>query len=206
MKWIRWHVLGGFPMRTFVVALCIFSASLQSHADTRVWPSKKGSVIVQPFNLDDLATIEELGYEDTGGQLLKGAGNDEISFQEYCTFNRDGFPAKPVRLVSCVIVIQTLLFRQTNGFPVWEGVDAIQINFNGNVLRTFSPGNPDCASSLYPDWSVFAIGSWTDRKSPNVGGYAFSNAWVVNPETKKFKEVPTKSVKCEVNLANEHLD
>jgi hypothetical protein len=103
-----------------------------------------------------------------------------------------------------VFVIQALLFRQTNGFPVWEGVDAIQINFNGNVLSIFDSGDNDCSSSLYPNWPVYAIGIWKFRKPPNIGGYkSIRKAWVVNPETKKFKEIPAKSFKCGFN---EHRD
>jgi hypothetical protein len=94
-----------------------------------------------------------------------------------------------------------MLRRDADGHPVWKSEDAIQINFNGDILETFDSGDTYCSSSLYPDRSVFAIGLWKVRKPPEVGGYAYSfrKAWVVNPEIKKFEEIPTKSVKCEVN-------
>jgi hypothetical protein len=52
---------------------CLFSFSFQSHADTQVWPSvpwpsKKGSLTVQPFSFNELAAIKKFGYEGTNGQ------------------------------------------------------------------------------------------------------------------------------------------
>lgn len=196
MKQVAWVILGWFTL------LVTAQADVTSKVwPSTPWPSKKGAVVIQPFNLDDLSTIKELGYEATNGQRLNGSGNDELWSQEYCVFNRDDFPTRPVRFVSCVIVIQTMLRRDANGHPVWKSEDAIQINFNGNILTTFDSGDTNCSSSLYPDRSVFAIGLWKSRKPPQVGGYAHSlrNAWIVDPETKKLKAIPTNGVRCEVN-------
>ncbi len=165
---------------------------------SKTQPSESGEVIVQSFNLEELSAIEEHGYEISNGQRLKG---DELWSQQYCVINRDNFPARPVKLVRCVLVIQTMLGRDANDHPVWKNNDAIQINFNGNDLDIFDSGDTYCSSSLYPNRSVFAIGLWKERKRPQVGGYAYTlrNAWVVDPETRRLKKIHTNSVKCEIN-------
>lgn len=160
-----------------------------------------GKIIVQPFSLDEIDKIEQHGYERSNGGQVKGVANGEVWTQEYCVINRDHFPARPVRFESCVIVINTLIRRDSNGKPVWKSEDAIQINFNGNNLNIFDSGGTLCASTLYPGKSVFAIGLWKWKKKPQVGGYAYSmrKAWLADPETRKLKEIPTNSVSCKID-------
>lgn len=162
---------------------------------------ERGKIIVDPFNLAGLTKLKEYGYNSLGGGNLKGSAENNLWWQHYCLINRDHFPARPVRFETCVIVVQTLLGSEPNGAPIFKNEDAIQIKFNGNDLRIFDSDDTYCSSTLYPERSVFAIGLWKWRNKPQVGGYAYSlrNAWVVDPESKRLKEIPTNGVKCEID-------
>jgi|GEM_PF-1723306 len=190
--------------QTILVILGCFAfqiAAQGAEVEKKTQPQQSGTIIVQPFSLDEIDKIEQQGYERGNGGQVKGVANGEVWTQEYCVINRDHFPARPVRFESCVIVINTLIRRDSNGKPVWKSEDAIQINFNGNNLNIFDSGDTLCASTLYPGKSVFAIGLWKWKKKPQVGGYAYSmrKAWLADPETRKLKEIPTNSVSCKID-------
>lgn len=195
------------------LAVCIFlgwiafqlpvqSAEVEKSVDaSKARIDERGKIIIDHFDLAGLNKLREYGYDSLGGGNLKGSAENDLWWQHYCLINRDHFPARPVRLETCVIVIQTLVGREPNGTPIFKNEDAIQIKFNGNDLRIFDTDDTYCASTLYPERSVFAIGLWKWRKKPQVGGYAYSlrNAWVVDTETKQFQEIPTNGVKCVVD-------
>lgn len=170
----------------------------QCENSSKIVRNNNAQAVAYSFDLTKLDQLEKLGYERSNGGIVHEAGG-ELFTQSYCLINRDHFPAKPVVIESCVIVIETLVGRNLDGKAIFKNDDALQIVFNGSDL--FDSGDTNCISTLYPKLSVFSVGQWTWRKRPLVGGYAHSLnlAWLIDPITKKFKEIPATSVKCEIN-------
>jgi hypothetical protein len=160
---------------------------------------KNNNVQAYSFDLTKLDQLEKLGYERSNGGFVTGVGGSELFTQSYCLINRAHFPANPVVIERCVIVIETLISRNPDGKPTFKNDEALQIVFDGDDL--FDSGDTNCISTLYPNLTVFSVGQWAWRRPPLVGGYAHSlkSAWVIDPITKSFKGIPVTSVKCEIN-------
>ncbi len=161
---------------------------------------KKSTPISQSFDLTQVDRLEGLGFErSSGGLVYGGENNQELYSQSYCFINRDNFPSRPVKIERCVIVVEALLGRKSDGEPIFQDEDALLIELNGYEL--FDQGDTGCFSSVHPKYSVFSLGHWKWRKPPLVGGYAHSliRAWEVDPISKKFIEISVKTVRCEIN-------
>jgi hypothetical protein len=186
-----------FLIIMLINGMTLWSTSGQCESALEAGLVKEGRVIAHSFNVAELEVLENLGYERSNGFLINGS--NDLFIQEYCLINRDHYPARPVRIERCVIVIETLVGREPDGRPIFQNEDALQIIFNGD--RLFDSSDTHCISTLYPKLSVLVVGRWRSRKSPQVGGYAHSlkRAWVIEPAAKKFKEIPAKSVSCEIN-------
>lgn len=146
------------------------------------------------------AELTELSIGDlehASGECVKNkdmSGNCDLDLYLTTWWKRiDGRPKK------YIFVIRERLGLDTSGQLTFRNQDAIEYLPSGKY-RAFS-SDQNCVSLAHPQQSVLAIGLWTWRKKPKIGGYAHSikNAWVIDYASKKFQQVSTKSVKCEIN-------
>jgi len=89
--------------------------------------------------------------------------------------------------------------RDAKGHIIWRIEDTIE--FPSGYKGTFETEPGGCTSSAYPDARIIAKGKWHNRKPPKVGGFMrpIDKAWRVDFKTRKFVEIPTKGVVCELN-------
>jgi hypothetical protein len=88
--------------------------------------------------------------------------------------------------------------RDTNGNIIWRAEDTLEFPFD--LKGAF--GDMDiCSSTLYPDANIIALGEWINRIKPEVGGYIhpIEKAWRIDFSTRRFVEIPTSGVSCELN-------
>ncbi|OIR02330.1 hypothetical protein GALL_157020 [mine drainage metagenome] len=99
----------------------------------------------------------------------------------------------------CVYAIRMVLERTSHGYPKFKTEDALE--FVPSQGFKFLDEDVQCMDKMYPNRSVLSIGSWKDRMPPEIGGYADSikQSWILDPETKKFVEISSKDVVCEIN-------
>ncbi|MGC2164580.1 MAG: hypothetical protein WA632_01045 [Gallionella sp.] len=181
------------------MGLLTLGTSGQCEYSSKIGQQKNAQAIAHTFDLSKLDQLENLGYERSNGGRVNHDSENELFVQSYCVINRDNFPAKPVVVERCVIVIETLVGRSTDGIPTFKNDSALQIDIHGN--RLFDTGDTNCSSSSYPNLAIFAVGQWAWKKRPHFGGYAHSikMAWAIDPVKKNFMEIPATSVKCEVS-------
>lgn len=82
-------------------------------------------------------------------------------------------------------------------YPIlWKIEDSIELSSKYGHLDTEL-----CVSSEYPNAKIVCSGKWNWRKKPSGWGYMkpIKKAWRIDIENKKFVEIDTKSVKCELN-------
>lgn len=89
--------------------------------------------------------------------------------------------------------------RDAKGHTIWRIEDTIE--FPSDYKGTFETEPGGCISSTYPDATIIAKGKWHNRKPPKVGGFMrpIEKAWRVDFKTRKFVEISTKGVVCELN-------
>ena len=150
-----------------------------------------------------LPSLKEAGFVEVSGMAVKTGDIDhplETSTSvygiEWCLFKAN---KKPVVTKRCVYGIQSVIKRDDKGKAIFKMEDAL--DFVPTSGFEFLDADTECASKLYPYRSVVAIGRWKDRKPPKVGGYAYAikQAWIIDPDSKKFIEISTKDVSCEIN-------
>ena len=87
--------------------------------------------------------------------------------------------------------------RDAKGQIIWRVEDALEhaTDYRGTY------DSEGCTSSAHPDADIIATGQWNTRKPPEVGGYLWpiEAAWRIDFATRKFIEIPTKGIVCELN-------
>lgn len=89
---------------------------------------------------------------------------------------------------------------EIHGRPIyhvlWKIEDSIELSPKYGHFNTEL-----CVSSEYPNTKIICAGKWNWRKKPSGWGYMkpIKKAWRIDVENKKFIEIDTKSVKCELN-------
>ncbi|MDD2829914.1 MAG: hypothetical protein PHW18_10105 [Sulfuricurvum sp.] len=80
--------------------------------------------------------------------------------------------------------------------PIWKIEDSIELSPKEEHLDTEL-----CVSSEYPNTKIVCSGKWNWRKKPSGWGYMkpIKKAWRIDIDNKKFIEIDTKNVKCELN-------
>jgi hypothetical protein len=150
---------------------------------------------VRRYADSELSDLNLADYSEARGECVKGLGSDadcEVLLKTWQVL----INSRPKKYL---FRIQTRLSRDSRGRPIYKTDDALEYSPAGG-LRAFSD-DENCTSAAYPNRSVLAIGLWKWRNKPKIGGFAHSikYAWVIDPELKRFREIPTRSVKCEID-------
>lgn len=129
------------------------------------------------------------GYHRWGGSCLSSD----------CSFSLTGseFIAKNGKKISAIWLQRNTGSRDAKGDIIWRVEDTFE--YPSDYQYNF---DADCTVSAYPDTTIIAMGGkWHNRKSPQVGGYRshIKRAWRVDFKTRKFVEISTKGVVCELN-------
>jgi hypothetical protein len=150
----------------------------------------------------DTATLKESGYQSVRGVFLKTGDRDHpwqvdtnILGQEWCKYDGGSIRSS----AHCVYAIQSVTGRNSAGMPTLKTEDALEfLTSNG---FTFLDDEEMCADRHGPNRSILVIARWESRKLPKVGGFASAirQAWILDPETKRFLEISVDRVTCEVN-------
>jgi len=87
--------------------------------------------------------------------------------------------------------------RDEDGNTIWRAEDALE--YPESYQGTFD--TESCLASAYPNAKIIAMGRWRWRKPPEFGGYLapIEKAWRVDFKMRKFVEIPTKGVVCELS-------
>ncbi|MBI3223099.1 MAG: hypothetical protein HYZ46_08600 [Nitrosomonadales bacterium] len=176
--------------RTLLILLAMAIAPL-------VWAEK---IEVRKFE-GELADLKALGYGTSAGPTVKNSNGriqPGLEVNTWCIRETD----RPHHSIKCVFGVQTLLGHESNGMPIWGNEDAVEVVFPKGIDYQFlSDAEHNCVSAVNPNLSVVAVGLWHWRKKPPYDGYAndIQQAWMIDPASKKFKAVPTKSVSCKVD-------
>lgn len=143
------------------------------------------------------------GYKKLGGMMVKGGdathpydSSDNVTAAKWCILDTS---KRPVVATRCVYAVRTITHRDSNGRATFQTDDALE--FAPVSEYKFIDDDANCESPLYPYRSIVAIGRFKLREDPDYGGYAedIRQAWVIDIESRKFVEISTKEVTCEVN-------
>ncbi|MFH2135187.1 MAG: hypothetical protein ABII81_08420 [Pseudomonadota bacterium] len=155
----------------------------------------------------DLTKLEEellaAGYKKLNGMMVKGGdathpyhSSDNVATEEWCILD---LSKQPVVAKRCVYAVQSIVQRDSRGNPRFQTEGALE--FSPVSGFDFLDDDTNCASPLYPYRTIVAIGRFKLREGRGNGGYAedIRQAWVIDIEARKFVEISTKEVTCEVN-------
>lgn len=155
----------------------------------------------------DLNKLEEdllaAGYMKLNGMMVKGGdathpyhSSDNVAAEEWCILDTS---KRPVVAKRCVYAVQSIIHRDSKGRATFQTDDALE--FAPVSGYKFLDDDTNCESPLYPYRTIVAIGRFILREGRGNGGYAedIRQAWVIDIESKKFVEISTKEVTCEVN-------
>lgn len=151
----------------------------------------------------DSTSLKAAGYQKLGGFLVRNGDvahpfetSSDVGVEIWCVLDTT---KRPVIKKSCVYGVQSVIKRDDKGEAIFKTEDALDFVLSSD-FKIFD-SDTECASKLHPYRSVVAIGRWKDRKSPQVGGYAYAikQAWIIDPDSRKFVEISTKDVSCEIN-------
>ncbi len=137
------------------------------------------------------------GYGSWGGACL----SVDFVGPTNCFFSITGgeFTAPNGNKLSVVWLKSNTNTHDTNGHIIWQAEDTLEFPFDHKGTL----GDIDiCSSSLYPDAYVIAVGGeWISRIKPEIGGYIhpIEKAWRIDFSTRKFVEISTDGVSCELN-------
>ena len=142
------------------------------------------------------------GYKKLGGMMVKGGdvthpydSSDNVAAEEWCILDKS---KRPVVSTRCVYAVRSIVQRDSRGNPRFQTEDALE--FAPVSGYKFLEADTNCESPFYPYRSIVAIGRFKLREDPGYGGYAedIRQAWVIDIESRKFVEISTKEVTCEV--------
>lgn len=155
----------------------------------------------------DLNKLEEdlltAGYKKLSGMLVKGGdvahpydSSYNVAADEWCILDTS---KRPVVATRCVYAVQSIIHRDSKGRATFQTDDALE--FAPVTGYKFLDDDTNCASPLYPYRSIVVIGRYKLREGLGNGGYTedIRQAWVIDIESRKFVEISTKEVTCEVN-------
>ena len=129
------------------------------------------------------------GLSEKGGGLVKGSASEDGLW--YVDVELDG---------KSMIWLQRLI-KRVEKRPIWQVKDVLMSPI-ANKDETIHIGyDIECSYKGIRDISIIAIGKWTWRKPPLVGGYAhhIRQAWRTHPTLDKFEEISPRDVLCELN-------
>lgn len=107
-------------------------------------------------------------------------------------------PPKEGSQLDCVFILTEIKGRDTLGHAIRATPsDMIHIRLP-KEWGYFDSVDTECKATEYPKADIVAIGQWTWRNKPLLGGYAhsFKKAWRIDYRAMRFIEITTHGVEC----------
>lgn len=177
--------------RSFFIFLLVMQCSLFSLAENsfKSLEADKENYILTKIYSGSYKTIQSDGYTRVSSI---GKLSSTTVAQSFCKALTEKF--------DCVFVLSRVIGKNENGHPNHLPGQMMHLSLPKGY-RYFDSQDTNCQSSSYLGDEVLAVGKWTWRTKPRVGGYAHSikKAWRLNYENLQFIEIKVANISCVIN-------
>jgi hypothetical protein len=174
------------------VAFLLGGFWLMCHSPSGLQKAYAQSSPIQKFTLHEekyIGRYEDLAQDGYATVGSIGEVNFDTMAQSYCKPFKGEF--------DCIFVVSRIEGRNDKGHPILSAGDMLHLRLP-KAYQYLDSIDTNCRSRLHVSDDVLAIGQFSWRKSPLVGGRAHSikKAWRIDYEKLRFVEIKASEVSC----------